>query len=56
MLYLVLFRLFGKEVMGYLMCDYVGDGVRVCTGNKGTTFVFVKEDDDVFLYVNEFYD
>ena len=42
--------------MGYLTCDYVGDGVRVCTGNKGTTFVFVKEDDDALPYANELYD
>ena len=54
--YPVPFRLLGKEAMGYLTCDYVGDGVRVCTGNKGTTFVFVKEDDDALPYANEFYD
>ena len=50
------FRLLGKEARGYLTCDDVGDGVRVCTGNKGTTFVFVKEDDDALPYANEFYD
>ena len=54
--YPVPFRLLGREAMGYLTCDYVGDGVRVCTGNKGTTFVFVKEDDDALPYANELYD
>jgi hypothetical protein len=53
--YPVPFRLLGKEAEGYLTCDYVSDDVRVCTGNKGTTFVFVKEARDALPYAKEFY-
>lgn len=53
--YPVPFKLLGKEAMGYLTCDYVSDDVRVSTGNKGTTFVFVKEEKNALPYANELY-
>lgn len=37
--YPVPFRLLGKEAEGYLDTSYLGERVRVSTGNKGTTFV-----------------
>jgi len=53
--YPVPFKLLGKEAMGYLTCDYVSDDVRVSTGNKGTTFVFVKEEKNALPYADELY-
>lgn len=37
--YPVPFRLLGKEAEGFLDTSYLGEQVRVSTGNKGTTFV-----------------
>ena len=37
--YPVPFRLLGKEAEGHLDTSYLGEQVRVSTGNKGTTFV-----------------
>ena len=54
--YPVPFRLLGAEAMGFLTTDYVSDAVRISTGNKGTTFVFVKEDRDALPYASELYD
>ena len=53
--YPVPFKLLGKEAMGYLTCDYVSENVRVSTGNKGTTFVFVKEEKSALPYADELY-
>ena len=54
--YPVPFRLLGAEAMGFLTTDYVSDAVRISTGNKGTTFVFIKEDRDALPYASELYD
>ena len=54
--YPVPFRLLGAEAMGFLTTDYVSSAVRISTGNKGTTFVFVKEDRDALPYASELYD
>jgi hypothetical protein len=53
--YPVPFRLLGAEAMGFLTTDYVSNAVRISTGNKGTTFVFVKEDRDALPYASELY-
>ena len=37
--YPVPFRLLGKEAEGYLDTSYLGERLRVSTGNKGTTFM-----------------
>ena len=37
--YPVPFKLLGKEAEGYLDTSYLGERVRISTGNKGTTFV-----------------
>jgi hypothetical protein len=41
--YPVPFRLLGKEAMGWLDTDYLSDNVRITQGNKGTTFVLIRE-------------
>jgi len=41
--YPVPFALLGDEAKGWLDTTYLGEDVRVSKGNKGTTFVFVRE-------------
>ena len=41
--YPVPFKLLGKEAEGYLDTLYLSDRVRISRGNKGTTFVLVRE-------------
>ncbi|KAH8057335.1 hypothetical protein JL722_6990 [Aureococcus anophagefferens] len=40
--YPVPFKLLGDEAKGYLDTPYVSEGLRVSTGNKGTTFILGK--------------
>ena len=42
--YPVPFRLLGKEAEGYLDTSYLGERLRISTGNKGTTFVLRRLD------------
>lgn len=41
--YPVPFRLLGDEAKGWLDTTYLGKDVRVSRGNKGTTFILVRE-------------
>jgi len=41
--YPVPFRLLGREAQGYLDTEYLSNGLRITRGNKGTTFVLVRE-------------
>eukprot|EP00669_Euglena_mutabilis_P008057 TRINITY_DN3203_c0_g1_i2.p1 TRINITY_DN3203_c0_g1~~TRINITY_DN3203_c0_g1_i2.p1 ORF type:complete len:357 (+),score=33.89 TRINITY_DN3203_c0_g1_i2:602-1672(+) len=41
--YPVPFRLLGSEAQGYLDTEYLSNGLRITRGNKGTTFVLVRE-------------
>ena len=41
--YPVPFALLGDEAKGWLDTSYLGKDVRVSRGNKGTTFVLVRE-------------
>ena len=41
--YPVPFRLLGDEARGYLDTSYVSEKLRISTGNKGTTFVLVRD-------------
>ena len=43
--YPVPFKLLGKEAEGYLDTSYLGERLRVSTGNKGTTFALKRLDD-----------
>ena len=37
------FKLLGDEAKGWLDTTYLGEDVRISRGNKGTTFVLVRE-------------
>ena len=41
--YPVPFKLLGDEAKGWLDTTYLGEDVRISRGNKGTTFVLVRE-------------
>lgn len=43
--YPVPFKLLGSIATGWLDVTYVGGGVRICRGNKGSAFVLVRERD-----------
>ena len=43
--YPVPFKLLGKEAEGYLDTSYLGERLRVSTGNKGTTFALKRLED-----------
>lgn len=43
--YPVPFRLLGDEAKGWLDTTYLGENVRISRGNKGTTFVLVREEE-----------
>lgn len=54
--YPVPFKLLGDEAAGYLELKYASDRVRVVKGNKGTNFVFVREDSmDALPCANELF-
>ena len=42
--YPVPFKLLGKEAEGWLDTEFLGDELRISTGNKGTTFVLRRGD------------
>jgi hypothetical protein len=44
--YPVPFKLLGDEAKGWLDTTYLGRDVRISKGNKGTTFVLVREASD----------
>ena len=44
--YPVPFRILGDEAKGWLDTTYLGENVRISKGNKGTTFVLVREATD----------
>lgn len=44
--YPVPFRLLGDEAKGWLDTTYLGKDVRISRGNKGTTFILVREATD----------
>ena len=44
--YPVPFRLLGDEAKGWLDTTYLGEDVRISRGNKGTTFILVREATD----------
>lgn len=48
--YPVPFRLLGDEAKGWLDTTYLGKDVRISTGNKGTTFIFAREENATLPY------